>query len=126
MEMAPLAQAFAGTLVEGLGENTSKRVIDLRIDRSGSPMGDCGTHGFCGFNAPIACYTCTSFEAWMDGPHEAVLQHLLDQREKQRRHSDKRSASINDRTIFAVAAVIEGCRQAKVRRCSLGGAKACG
>lgn len=62
----------------------------------------------------------------MDGPHEAVLQHLLDQREKQLRDSDKRIASINDRTIFAVAAVIEECRQVKARHCSLCGAKTCG
>lgn len=113
MEMAPLAQAFAGKLVEGLTEDSSRRIIDLRVDRSGNPMGDCGKHGYCGFNAPIACYTCSSFEAWVDGPHEAVLQHLLDQREKQLKTSDKRIASINDRTIYAVAAVIQACKEAK-------------
>ncbi|NHF64523.1 site-specific integrase [Xanthomonas hortorum] len=126
IEMAPLAQAFAGTLVEGLGEDTSRRIIDLRVDRSGSPMGDCGTHGYCGFNAPIACYTCSNFEAWLDGPHEAVLQHLLGQREKHLRASDARIASINDRTIFAVAAVIEACRQAKAPRSSHNGAESNG
>lgn len=126
IEMAPLAQAFAGTLVEGLGEDTSRRIIDLRVDRSGSPMGDCGTHGYCGFNAPIACYTCSNFEAWLDGPHEAVLQHLLGQREKHLSTSDTRIASINDRTIFAVAAVIEACRQAKAPRSSLNGAESNG
>jgi len=114
MEMAPLAQAFAGTLVEGLAENSSHRIIDLRVDRSGAPMGDCGNHGYCGFNAPIACYTCSSFEAWLDGPHEAVLQHLLDQREKHLKTSDKRIASINDRTIYAVAAVIQACKEVKL------------
>lgn len=114
MEMAPLAQAFAGTLVEGLAEDSSRRIIDLRVDRSGAPMGDCGKHGYCGFNAPIACYTCSSFEAWVDGPHEAVLQHLLDQRETQLKTSDKRIASINDRTIFAVAAVIQACKEANL------------
>ncbi|WP_295968047.1 site-specific integrase [uncultured Xanthomonas sp.] len=118
-EMAPLAQAFAGTLVEELGEDTSRRIIDLRIDQSGSPMGDCGTYGFCGFNAPIACYTCSNFEAWLDGPHEAVLQHLLHERDRQLGTSDKRIASINDRTILAVAAVIEACRQAGQHPCAL-------
>lgn len=114
MYMAPLAQAFEGTLLEGLGEDTSRRIIDLRVDRSGTPMGDCGKHGYCGFNAPFACYTCTSFEAWVDGPHEAVLQHLLNQRFKQLKTLDKRIASIHDRTIFAVAAVIQACTEAKL------------
>ncbi len=115
MEMAPLAQAFAGTLVDGLAEDSSRRIIDLRVDRSRAPMGDCGKHGFCGFSAPIACYTCSSFEAWIDGPHEAVLQHLLQQRDKQLEVADKRIASINDRTIFAVAAVIQACNEAKLK-----------
>lgn len=115
MDMAPLAQAFSGTLVDGLSEDSSRRIIDLRVDRSGAPMGDCGKHGYCGFNAPIACYTCSSFEAWVDGPHEAVLQYLIAQREKQLKVSDKRIASINDRTIFAVAAVIKACQEAKIK-----------
>lgn len=113
MGIAPLAQAFAGKLVDGLGVDTSNRIIDLRVDRSGAPMGDCGKHGFCGFNAPIACYTCSSFEAWVDGPHEVVLAHLLENRERQLQTADKRIASINDRTIFAVAAVIRLCEEKK-------------
>ena len=79
--------------------------------RSGEAMGECGKHGFCGFNAPIACYTCKSFEAWLEGPHEAVLNHLMQNRERLLKTSDKRIASINDRTIFAVAAVIQRCAE---------------
>ena len=113
MGIAPLAQAFAGKLVDGLSVDTSNRIIDLRVDRGGAPMGDCGKHGFCGFNAPIACYTCSSFEAWVDGPHEGVLAHLLENRDRQLQTTDKRIASINDRTIFAVAAVIRLCEEKK-------------
>lgn len=127
MEMAPLAQAFAGVLVrsQNSSKDASRRIIDLRIDRSGAPMGDCGKHGFCGFNAPIACYTCVSFEAWVDGPHEAVLEYLLIQREKQLQTSDKRIASINDRTICAVAAVIQACLQARALSSVTGQEGAC-
>jgi len=118
MGMAPLAQAFAGVVVDGsLGEHDpSKRIIDLRIDRSGEAMGECGKHGFCGFNAPIACYTCRSFEAWLEGPHEAVLNHLMQNRERLLKTSDKRIASINDRTIFAVAAVIQRCAELRAEQ----------
>lgn len=115
MELAPLAQAFAGKLVDGSdgAKNPSKKIIDLRIDRSGDVMGECGQHSFCGFNAPIACYTCNSFEAWLDGPHEAVLNHLIERREKLLVQSDQRMASVNDRTILAVAAVVKKCANIK-------------
>lgn len=113
MEMAPLAQAFVGRIaVEDPGNgDPSRRIIDLRIDRSGKDMGKCGEEGFCGFAAPIACYTCRSFEAWVDGPHEAVLSYLLARREQLLRTSDKRIASVNDRTILAVAAVVQSCSE---------------
>lgn len=115
MELAPLAQAFAGKLVDGSEgpKNPSKKIIDLRIDRSGNAMGECGQHSFCGFNAPIACYTCSSFEAWLDGPHEAVLNHLVERRERLLVQSDQRMASVNDRTILAVAAVVQKCSDIK-------------
>lgn len=121
MEMAPLAQAFVGIIKDGQqsGGDPGQRIIDLRIDRSGQAMGECGKHGFCGFAAPIACYTCRSFEAWLDGPHEAVLSHLIKHRERLLKSSDKRIASINDRTILAVAAVIQRCSEIKAH--SLGG-----
>lgn len=112
LHMAPLAQAFKGTLVQSEFESsragdTRAKILDLRIDQSAKPMGCCQQSSDCRFLAPIACYTCTSFEAWSDGPHEAVLEHLL----KQRKHlSDKRISAINDRTILAVASVVLSCR----------------
>lgn len=117
MEMAPLAQAFTGFIKDREKTCTEQQqsIIDLRLDRSGQAMGQCGKHGFCKFSAPIACYTCRSFEAWLDGPHEAVLSHLIDRREKLLKTSDKRIASINDRTILAVAAVIQRCSEIKAQ-----------
>jgi len=70
-------------------------------------------HGFCGFLKPVACYTCRSFEPWVDGPHEAVLDHLLAERERLLLTTDSRIASINDRTILAVAEVVHRCEQAR-------------
>jgi integrase len=118
MELAPLAQAFKGVLISDEADATrhndpASRIVDLRIDRSMKPMGSCGQHSFCGFNAPIACYTCTNFEPWLDGPHEAVLTQLLEKREQLLVTTDKRIAAVNDRTILAVAEVIQLCRDAK-------------
>jgi integrase len=119
MELAPLAQAFKGALITDESEATRRgdpasRILDPRIDRTMKPMGSCGQNSFCGFNAPIACYTCKNFEPWLDGPHEAVLEHLLEKREQLLVSTDKRIAAINDRTILAVAEVIQLCRDATV------------
>ncbi|MCP9759187.1 site-specific integrase [Aquitalea sp. S1-19] len=116
--LAPLAQAFAGKIISNeseaiRGNDPSSRIFDPRIDKSCSTMGSCGSHGFCGFMAPISCYTCSSFQAWADGPHEAVLSHLLEERERKVMVTDKRIAAINDRTILAVAEVVLRCQSAK-------------
>lgn len=116
MVMAPMAQAFAGTLIfdesEALrGKDPASRIVDPRFDTSFKPMGNCGSYNFCGFAAPIACYTCRNFQPWMDGPHEAVLDHLLSERERLRASADLRIASVNDRTILAVAQLITQCQQ---------------
>lgn len=115
--MAPLAQAFNGQLIDHessaiRGADRSSRIIDLRIDQSARPMGSCGSFSFCGLNAPVACYTCQCFQPWLDGPHEAVLDFLL---EDAKRYSDGRIAAINDRTLLAVAEVVQLCRIRKAQ-----------
>lgn len=110
-DLAPLAQAFSGKLIRdeseaSRGNDPKSRIIDFRIDRSGAPMGSCGQDSYCGFIAPIACYTCVCFEPWLDGPHEAVLQWLLDKRDRMKQTCDKRIVAINDRSIIAVAGVL--------------------
>jgi integrase len=116
MTMAPLAQAFKGVLIDDeshakRGKDLTSRIIDLRIDVTATPMGSCGQYAFCGFMAPIACYTCSHFEPWLDGPHEAVLRYLLGRRDYLMKSTDTRIAAINDRTIYAVAEVIQICEQ---------------
>lgn len=121
IQMAPLAQAFAGKLIRSEAEATrgadpSSRIVDLRVDRSGQPVGSCGQYSHCGFSAPIACYRCSCFEPWLDAPHEALLAYLLDRREKLLATTDERVASINDLTILAVAEVVRRCDEVKVSK----------
>ncbi|MDO8208352.1 MAG: site-specific integrase [Gallionella sp.] len=116
MHLAPLAQAFSGVIIADESEAARKgdptsRICDPRIDPSMKPMGNCGKYGFCGSLAPISCYTCRSFQPWLDGPHEAVLNHLISERERLLIGSDARIASINDRTILAVAEVVRRCEE---------------
>jgi integrase len=117
-QLAPLAQAFRGRLVEDEEHSTHKgapgsRIIDFRVSKA--PVGSCGCKGQgCGFSRPTACYTCFKFEPWLDAPHEKVLQRLQD--ERNRWESDERLAAINDDAIRAVQEVIAECAQANAQR----------
>jgi integrase len=117
-EFAPLMQAFAGTLVsrddlEARAAPKSKRLHDRALEHGGgSPLGHCGQHGFCGLAKPIGCYTCRSFRAWDDGPHEEILVKLLAERQQKiAKGLSSKIYTINDRTIAGVTRVVQLCRQ---------------
>lgn len=119
--LAPMAQAFSGVLIENESHATrhadpTSRICDPRFDPTMRPIGSCGSYGFCGFLAPIACYTCVNFEPWVDGPHQAVLEHLVDERDRLSKDADARIAAVNDRTIIAVAEVVRRCEVWKRER----------
>lgn len=116
LRMAPLAHAFAGVIIGSesaaiRGHDPTSRIVDPRFDETMKPMGNCGREGSCGFLAPIACYTCRNFQAWVDGPHEAVLEYLLIERKRLSAEVDARIATVNDRTILAVAEVVQLARE---------------
>jgi diphthamide synthase (EF-2-diphthine--ammonia ligase) len=118
MQLAPLAQAFAGKLIDVASEATrhddpTSLIRAPAITGKIDAISSCGKHGFCGFLKPIACYTCNSFEPWVDGPHEEVLEYLIAERERLMVAGDARIASINDRTIVAVAEVVQLCKAAR-------------
>ncbi|MCA3237407.1 MAG: site-specific integrase [Curvibacter sp.] len=114
-QLAPLARAFRGRLVEDEAHSTHKgapgsRIIDFRV--STKPLASCaGKAQGCAFNKPVACYTCHRFEPWLDAPHEKVLQRLKAERTKWQH--DERLAAINDDAIEAVREVIAECARAR-------------
>ncbi|PXX58237.1 Phage integrase family protein [Pseudomonas sp. LAMO17WK12:I10] len=110
LQLAPIAQAFQGVLV--VSERDAKRGDDpnSRISNGAVNLGTCGSYGFCGALAPVACYTCSHFQPWLDGPHEAVLEGLINERDKvMERTEDRKIASVNDRLILAVSDVVNRC-----------------
>ena len=109
--MAPYAQAFQGVLVDQEGEALRGDDLTSRIRHKGQGTGTCGTYGFCGANVPIPCYTCRHFQPWLDGPHEIIYADMLAERERiMEITGDGAIAAVNDRTIFAVAQVIQKCQ----------------
>lgn len=118
LELAPIAQAFAGTLVKDKtkairADDPEADIINPSADKTCTPTGKCGSYSFCGQMSPLACYTCSSFQAWTDGPHEAVLEYLIKERNRLLEVADYRIASVNDKTIMAVAQVVATCRSYK-------------
>ncbi|PRA54704.1 MULTISPECIES: site-specific integrase [Pseudomonas] len=113
-QLAPLAQAFQGVLVTSereavRGDDPGSRITNGRVN-----VGTCGSYGFCGALAPIACYTCTHFQPWLDGPHEEVLTELLASSDRVWGVTqDVKVASANDRLILAVTEVVQRCTRVK-------------
>jgi integrase len=118
-QLAPIAQAFAGKLVDTesdaiRGDDPSSRIRS----RNGKGTGTCGHFGFCGGPAPIACYTCHSFQPWLHGPHEEVLERLIADNERVARVTgDPQIINIPNRTILAVTRVIQLCAERKRGLC---------
>lgn len=114
LQLAPLAQAFRGVLV--VNESDALRGGDpsSRICSSRGGVGNCGSFGFCGALAPVACYTCSHFQPWLDGPHEHVLDQLISERDNVLQMTrDAKIASVNDRLILAVSDVVTRCKAIK-------------
>lgn len=117
LRLAPVAQAFMGMLVATESEATRGNDPASRIkfiDREEHKLkniGTCGSFGFCGLSAPIACYTCFKFQAWRDAPHEAVLDWLIADRDAHlSRGADPKMTQMHDTTIRAVAQVVLRCQ----------------
>lgn len=116
LQLGPRAQAFMGMVVDSAeqakrGDDPVSRVCSPHSGMQ--PVGTCGKHGFCQSFAPVACYTCINFQAWADGPHMEVLNYLLTERKRLQKNTDSRIASVNDRTILAVAQVVQLCKNLK-------------
>lgn len=117
-EFTPILQAFAGALIPTAGPEAqsapkAKLLHDRTLDSGGSePLGHCGQHSFCDLVKPIGCYTCRSFRAWDDGPHEEILAKLMSDRQQRISMGlSPKIYGINDRTIAAVTRVAQLCKE---------------
>lgn len=114
MQLAPYAQIFRGVVIPSEKQAVRGNDPSSRISNGNGNVGSCGSHGFCGALAPVACYTCAHFQPWINGPHEEVLDGLIQERERIKDLTgDLKVASANDRLIYAVSDVLHRCRVAK-------------
>lgn len=111
LQLARIAQAFRGIVIKTESEARRGGDPSSRISNGTDNLGNCGSYSFCGALAPVACYTCNHFQPWLDGPHEAVLDHLIHERDRIRDLTgDLKIASANDRLILAVSDVVVRCK----------------
>lgn len=114
--LAPLAQAFAGKLIAS--ERDALRANDphSRVKNdSANAIGSCGTFTFCA-SGYRACYTCTYFQAWLDAPHEEVLNEILSERARQADAGvSKEVIGSTDRLLLAVQQVVLMCEREKLK-----------
>lgn len=111
--LATLAQAFAGKLIASERDSARANDPNSRVKNSNSKnLGNCGTYAFCA-SGYRACYTCSSFQPWLEAPHEEVLNEILAERKKQKELSvSKNVVQSTDRLLLAVQQVIIMCNQA--------------
>ena len=116
MDLAPIAQAFAGVIVHSeavaqRGHDPSSRIYDKTLpDNVEGPLGTCGQLSFCGLFAPFACYTCRHFQPWLEAAHEDFLIALIADRDRMISEGySPKIYNIKNRTILAVAEVIQLC-----------------
>ncbi|WP_213879499.1 site-specific integrase [Pseudomonas sp. dw_358] len=74
-------------------------------------LGVCGKHSLCSLHPPYSCYKCPKFQAYLDADHQTVLEHLLAEREEKFQSADARIAVQLDEIIYAVAQVVEKCKE---------------
>ncbi len=115
--LAPLAQAFSGKLIASekdaiRANDPNSRVKNSKFDS----IGNCGTYAFCA-SGYRACYTCSSFEPWIEAPHEEVLQEVLAERKKQKELGISNNViQSTDRLLLAVQQIIVMCKQELPKR----------
>lgn len=112
LAMSPLVQLFRGRVVDReIDAVGGDKPLATRILIKGEGAATCGASFQCGLNRlPRPCYTCDSFQPWLNGPHEALLEDLL--RERQQRLEilgNPTMVGIEDDTIIAVVNVIQRC-----------------
>jgi hypothetical protein len=110
--LAPLAQAFSGKLIASERDAVRANDPNSRVKNGKSEnVGSCGTYAFCA-SGYRACYTCSSFEPWIEAPHEEVLNEILAEREKQKELGISSNViQSTDRLLLAVQQVIVMCKQ---------------
>jgi len=111
VELSYYAKMFQGVLINKSEDKYPGG--NIRIN-TGEKSGQCASCKSCTACVPIPCYTCMHFRPFVEGPHEKLLEYLLNERNRiQCIVADPMTTQILDRTIIAVSEVINKCKEFK-------------
>ena len=115
-QLAPLARAFAGRVVDREADARHGAHPSMRVGTLEQKVGTCGSSGFCGAEAS-ACYTCWNFQAWVDAPHHRVLESTLQRRQQMKdAGASEMVLGATDFVIHSMRAVMAACEAHKAGR----------
>ncbi len=114
-QLAPYAKAFMGKIIVDTNDANNGNELSMQVRNEMGHVGVCGSYGHCGSH-PAACYTCIHFQPLLDAPHEKLLEDLIQQREESiTLTGDMAVSSSQDRTILAVAQVVQLCLEVQLK-----------
>ena len=106
---------FIGNVVSENKDSNEFIIVNDKL----SNVGSCGSNGCsavdCGV-APLACYTCRNFNAWEEGPHQEILDTLLEEQINRRKDNHAELAETTTNTIIAINDLIERIKQIRETR----------
>ena len=119
-QLVPLARVFAGRVVDREADARHGDDPSMRIGTLEQKVGTCGSRGFCGAEA-LACYTCMHFQAWVDAPHQKVLELMLRRRQQMEdAGASEMVVGAIDPSIHGVRAVMAACEARKAELAGVG------
>ena len=113
-----IVQRFLGRLESRTGAESAENVIPGTTPtlKNLGGIGFCGAGYLCQLYPPLSCYVCPKFVAWVDGPHQQMLEelkiHVQALRQRSGNPSDRIPHQLEDVTeaIRAVLVQIDGSR----------------
>ena len=102
-QLAPVAAAFAGRVVDSEADARNGHKPAMRVGTRTVKVGTCGSQGACHAGV-LPCYTCIHFQAWVDAPHEQMLAAMLEEQQS------RREAGVSEVVTRATDASIRGAR----------------
>lgn len=108
-----IIQRFLGKVESRTGAEASQNVIPGSTPtlKNLGGIGFCGAGYLCHLYPPLSCYVCPKFIAWVDGPHQRMLQEL----QIHVRTLEERSGNPSDRIPHQLQEVMEAIRALLVR-----------
>ena len=117
-KFAGMLNFFVGKVIDKVEDDPNGSLPDKRVlyvDQSNpadqEEIGVCGKRSLCHLDPPFSCYLCEKFRPLRHAAHQHVLDcMLLDRDERLKKYEDSRLGVQLDDVIFAVAQVVELCR----------------